>query len=55
MRRRAFLTGFASLTGPFGLQAQEGEPWPRFRGPEGSGVGSGDGYPAEFGPTKNVI
>ncbi|MDX2150292.1 MAG: PQQ-binding-like beta-propeller repeat protein [Bryobacteraceae bacterium] len=35
------------------LMAQEG-PWPQFRGPNGSGVGAGSGYPVEFGPGKNV-
>lgn len=28
--------------------------WGRFRGPNGSGVGSGTGLPVEFGPGKNV-
>jgi len=28
--------------------------WSQFRGPNGSGVGLGSGYPAEFSPTKNV-
>jgi len=32
-----------------------GEEWTRFRGPDGSGVASGSGYPIEFGPTKNVL
>ena len=31
-----------------------GADWPRFRGPNGSGVGEGTGLPVEFGPTKNV-
>src|SRR2546425_2040463 len=29
--------------------------WPRFRGPNGAGVASGSGLPAEFGPDKNVV
>jgi outer membrane protein assembly factor BamB len=29
--------------------------WPQFRGPNGSGIGSGAGYPVEFSPTKNVV
>ena len=28
--------------------------WTRFRGPNGSGVDSGTGYPVEFSPSKNV-
>ncbi len=29
--------------------------WPRFRGPEGSGVADGEKPPVEFGPEKNVL
>ena len=29
--------------------------WPRFRGPNGSGVDSGVGYPVAFSPTSNVV
>lgn len=29
--------------------------WGQFRGPNGSGVGEGSGYPVEFSPTKNVV
>jgi outer membrane protein assembly factor BamB len=28
--------------------------WPQFRGPNGSGVAEGTGYPVEFSPTRNV-
>jgi outer membrane protein assembly factor BamB len=35
------------------VMAQDGA-WPQFRGPNGSGVGTGTGYPVEFGPGKNV-
>ena len=38
------------LTTP-GLDAEE---WSRFRGPNGSGVSTATGFPAEFGPDKNV-
>jgi outer membrane protein assembly factor BamB len=31
------------------------EDWTRFRGPNGSGVSSETGIPAEFGPEKNVV
>src|SRR6185369_15358668 len=29
--------------------------WARFRGPNGSGIGSGTAYPAEFSPSKNLV
>lgn len=29
--------------------------WPQFRGPNGSGIGSGGGYPVDFSPAKNVV
>jgi hypothetical protein len=29
--------------------------WPRFRGPNGSGVSDATGLPTEFGPAKNVL
>jgi outer membrane protein assembly factor BamB len=29
--------------------------WPRFRGPEGSGVGASSGLPVEFSPQQNVV
>lgn len=32
----------------------EPSPWPRFRGPNGSGVAEGQKPPVEFGPDKNV-
>jgi outer membrane protein assembly factor BamB len=28
--------------------------WSQFRGPNGSGIGDGAGYPTEFSPTTNV-
>ena len=34
------------------LSAQD---WPRFRGPNGSGVSTDSGFPAEFGPAKNLV
>src|SRR5271168_5125579 len=39
-----------------GLIASGGDdPWTQFRGPNGSGVNSGTGYPVEFSPKKNVV
>jgi outer membrane protein assembly factor BamB len=34
------------------LSAQE---WTRFRGPNGSGISQGSGFPVEFGPTRNCL
>ncbi|MBI3209538.1 MAG: PQQ-binding-like beta-propeller repeat protein [Candidatus Solibacter usitatus] len=31
------------------------EDWPRFRGPNGSGVAASSGLPSELGPTKNLL
>jgi outer membrane protein assembly factor BamB len=36
------------------VAAASGGPWAQFRGPNGSGVDSGSGYPVEFSATKNV-
>jgi len=35
--------------------AYAGADWPRFRGPNGSGVAEASGLPVEFGPDHNVI
>src|SRR5437899_1175289 len=37
-----------------GLAADKSLGWPRFRGPDGSGVADGQKPPVEFGPDKNV-
>src|SRR5262245_44892072 len=37
-----------------GLAADKSLPWPRFRGPNGSGVADNQKPPIEFGPDKNV-
>ena len=36
------------------LSARLDAQWPQFRGPNGSGIGDGAGYPTEFSPTTNV-
>src|SRR5437764_11296067 len=41
---------FAAL----GLAGDQPLAWPRFRGPDGSGVAEGQKPPVEFGPDKNV-
>jgi hypothetical protein len=46
-RCRTLLLFFLVLT----AEAQ----WPRFRGPNGSGVDGADAYPVEFSPSKNVM
>ena len=33
----------------------ENSNWPRFRGPDGSGVADNQKPPVEFGPDKNVL
>src|SRR5712691_10685619 len=37
-----------------GLAADKSLVWPRFRGPDGSGVAEGQKPPVEFGPDKNL-
>jgi outer membrane protein assembly factor BamB len=39
---------------PLAFGADQPLAWPRFRGPEGSGVADGQKPPVEFGPDKNV-
>jgi outer membrane protein assembly factor BamB len=45
-----FLLEFAAA----GLSADNSLAWPRFRGPDGSGIADGQKPPVEFGPEKNV-
>ena len=45
------LTLIALLAG----SAPEIADWPRFRGPNGSGIAETTGLPSEFGPAKNVV
>ena len=53
---RAHSRSFLLLLFPFLLTAAGlgAEDWTRFRGPNGSGVSSATGFPAEFSPDKNV-
>jgi outer membrane protein assembly factor BamB len=44
-----------SLTLAALLALAEPADWPRFRGPNGSGVADASALPAEFGPEKNVV
>ncbi len=43
-----------SMFAAVGLGADEPLVWPRFRGPNGSGIAEGQRPPVEFGPDKNV-
>jgi outer membrane protein assembly factor BamB len=43
---------FASVVSAAALSAQE---WSRFRGPNGSGISPGTGFPTEFDQTKNRV
>jgi len=52
MRSRDFWA-LALLSGWVAAGA-DGE-WARFRGPNGSGIDSATGYPAEFSPSKNLV
>src|SRR5260370_5011340 len=42
------------LAGALALGVYAGD-WPRFRGPNGSGVAQTTGLPEKFGPERNVI
>src|SRR3954454_13014506 len=37
------------------ITAVSAEDWTRFRGPNGSGISAGSGYPVEFGPSNNLV
>lgn len=49
---RGFVTVLA--LGPLGVRSPASD-WPRFRGPNGSGVAETAGLPGEVGPTRNVV
>ncbi|HVC95632.1 MAG TPA: PQQ-binding-like beta-propeller repeat protein [Pirellulales bacterium] len=53
MKSLIALVSVAMFSG-VGQGADEPLAWPRFRGPNGSGVADGQKPPAEFGPEKNV-
>ena len=40
---------------PLVAMALPAQDWTRFRGPNGSGVSPGSGFPVEFGPARNLI
>ena len=43
------------LTISFLAHLGSAEEWPRFRGPNGSGISGSTGFPVEFGPAKNCL
>ncbi|HEX2443608.1 MAG TPA: PQQ-binding-like beta-propeller repeat protein [Vicinamibacterales bacterium] len=47
-----WLTVVAAVLSGGGAAAED---WPRFRGPNGSGVSNSAAVPAEFGPSKNLV
>ena len=51
-RSMAFIS--VALFAAVSLGADEPLAWPRFRGPNGSGVADGQRPPVEFGPDKNL-
>jgi outer membrane protein assembly factor BamB len=54
--RRFHVTRYLFLLAILGAGASESSAqWPQFRGPNGSGVDPGSGYPVAFSPTSNVI
>jgi hypothetical protein len=55
--RAAAARKFLGLIVPIGILAALGfgDEWPQYRGPNGSGVGSANHLPTEFGPDKNVV
>ena len=50
-RRSPWFLSFLCLV----FASRAGAQWTRFRGPNGSGVDSAAGYPAEFSPAKNAL
>src|SRR5437868_12647660 len=40
---------------PFLTLALYAQDWPRFRGPNGSGISRESGFPTEFSPAKNLV
>src|SRR5438874_2275068 len=53
MKRLILFLSIALFTAA-GLAADKSLVWPRFRGPDGSGVADGQKPPVEFGPDKNM-
>lgn len=56
MRRRVLrcLSGFFAVLAVCVVQSTAGD-WPRFRGPNGSGISDSTELPVEFGPQKNLL
>ena len=56
MRRRVLrrLSCFFAILTVCVVQSTAGD-WPRFRGPNGSGISDSTELPVEFGPQKNLL
>lgn len=55
MKRWIVLVSGLGILATTGLAADKLLAWPRFRGPNGSGVADGQKPPVEFGPDKNMM
>ncbi len=55
MKLRLLLSGVLPVALFLFSSAGSAEDWPRFRGPNGSGVSKDKGFPTQFGPDKNAI
>lgn len=55
MKNRIRVAALISLGLALTTTTAQAEEWTRFRGPNGSGIAQGGGYPTEFGPDKNVV
>ena len=54
-RRTSAVAGLATIAAAGWLGAATPPDWPRFRGPNGSGISNATGVPTEFGPAKNLV
>jgi outer membrane protein assembly factor BamB len=53
--RQGFAFWFATLLLSWAVTSVDASDWPRFRGPNGSGVSSDKGVPTEIGESKNLL
>lgn len=57
MRLRQAIQSLAVImvASAIGVVAARADNWPNWRGPSLDGVAAGKGYPAEWGPNKNIL